>query len=101
MVTQNELKKIVSDVASEKRLNTKQIEALMKVVGIKDLLINPLVCMKCGKVCSVVGKYATCDPCEETLSKSDKKFLNDMGGATPQYLDDYEMLNPPEEAIVE
>ena len=89
MVSDKVIKTAIKDVAFEKKLNTKQIEALMKVGGVKDLLINPLVCMKCGKQTSVVGQYMTCEPCEETLSGSDKKFLIDMG-ATPMFEDDFQ-----------
>ena len=101
MVTNNERKAAIKDVAYKMKLNTKKIDGLRKVADIKVLLVNPLVCTRCGKTQSVVGKYMTCDPCEEKLSRSDKKFINEMGGMTPTYLDDYEALNPPVEVIAE
>jgi hypothetical protein len=86
MVTTNEMKKAVQEVASEKRLNSTQIASLMKVAGITDLLVNPLVCAKCGHKTSIVGRYNTCDACEESLSKGEKLVLANV---PPMYEDEF------------
>jgi predicted Zn-ribbon and HTH transcriptional regulator len=86
MVSENEMKKIVQDVAAEHKLNRTQIQAAMNIAGISDLLVNPLVCAKCGHKTSVVGKYNTCDACEESLSKGEKLVLANV---PPMYEDEF------------
>ena len=75
MVKTSVIAKTLKDVASNHKLNTKQIDALIKTFGVKELLVNPLVCNRCGKRSSVVGRYMTCDPCEAELGRADKEFL--------------------------
>ncbi len=85
MVTNNEIKHAIKEVAFEKKFNGVQIQALMKVGGVSDLLINALVCNKCHHRTSVVGSHMCCDACETTLTPAERKFL---ATATPTYEDD-------------
>ena len=72
MTKLNELKQAVVDVAFEQRLNMTKIKALMKVAGVTNLHVNPLVCARCGCPQSEVNEYNSCKSCTEVMGLVEK-----------------------------
>jgi hypothetical protein len=84
--TINRLKQAIKEVAYEKRLNMTQIKGLMRLMGVSNLHINPLVCARCGKCCSEVNEYNTCDNCVPLMKKAEKQVRKTQ---LPTYQEDF------------